>query len=248
MVGTCLQRTQCKRHLRKQIFITAQQLDYICKLESSCPWSAHNIPPHAVRLFLKAHAEFLREGTVMEISIVIIPGDYMLMYSCLFVWENCIVVISVTPELRDAAWQTSSSALRCPPRIYIFITTQERNQSDITPRMQSERPQLEGFNWMYSNVIHWTITLSFCEHIVQLFCLYWALLPFPHPPANTPTPFKLEIGLAFVGDTEGESIGALITAIHYPNKHGTQPLLDTNSGDVKCLARDKGLDRESLLH
>lgn len=83
---------------------------------------------------------------------------------------------------------------------------------------------------------------------MQLFCLYRALLPFPHPLANTPTPFKLEIGLAFVGDTEGESIGALITAIHYPNKHGTQPLLDTNSGDVKCLAGDKGLDRESLLH
>lgn len=77
---------------------------------------------------------------------------------------------------------------------------------------------------------------------MQLFCLYWNLFPFPHPVANTPTPFKLEIGLAFVGDTEGESIGALITAIHYPNKHGTQPLLDTNSGDVKCLARDKGLD------
>lgn len=83
---------------------------------------------------------------------------------------------------------------------------------------------------------------------MQLFCLYWALLPFPHPLANTPTPFKLEIGLAFVGDTERESIGALITAIHYPNKHGSQPLLDTNSGDVKCLARDKGLERESLLH
>lgn len=65
---------------------------------------------------------------------------------------------------------------------------------------------------------------------------------------NTPTPFKLDIGLAFVGVTEEESIGALITAIHYPNKHGTQPLLDTDLGDVKCLARDKGLDRESLLH
>lgn len=177
----------------------------------------------------------------MEISIVIIPGDYMLMYSCLFVWENCIVVISVTPELCDATWQTSSSTLRCPPRIYIFITMQERNQCDIKPHAQGGRPQLERFNWMYSNVIHWTITLSFCKHIVQLFYLYWALLPFPHPLANTPTPFKLEIGLAFVGDTKGESIGALITAIHYPNKHGTQPLLDTNSGDVKCLARDKGL-------
>lgn len=59
----------------------------------------------------------------MEISIVIIPGDYMLMYSRLFVGENCIVVISVSPELGDATWQTSSSALRCPPRIYIFITT-----------------------------------------------------------------------------------------------------------------------------
>ena len=81
---------------------------------------------------------------------------------------------------------------------------------------------------------------------MQLFCLYWALLPFSHPLANTPTPFKLEIGLAFVGDIEEESIGALITAIHYPNKHGTQPLLDTNSGDVKCLAGDKGL--ESRLH
>lgn len=45
------------------------------------------------------------------------------------------------------------------------------------------------------------------------------LLPFPHPLANTPTPFKLDIGLAFVGDTEEGSIGAFITAIHYPNKH-----------------------------
>lgn len=70
--------------------------------------------------------------------------------------------------------------------------------------------------------------------------------PLPHPFANTCIRFKLEIGLAFVGDTEEESIGALITAIHYPNKHGTQPLLDTNSGDVKCLAGDKGL--ESLLN
>lgn len=81
---------------------------------------------------------------------------------------------------------------------------------------------------------------------MQLFCLYLPLLPFPYPLANVPTPVKLEIGLAFVGDTEEESIGALITAIHYPNKHGTQPLLDTNSGDVKCLAGDKGL--ESLLN
>lgn len=70
--------------------------------------------------------------------------------------------------------------------------------------------------------------------------------PLLHPFANTCIHFKLEIGLAFVGDTEEESIGALITAIHYPNKHGTQPLLDTNSGDVKCLAGDKGL--ESLLN
>lgn len=198
--------------------------------------------------FLNAHAGFLWEDTVMEISTAIIPGDYMLMYSRLFVWENCIVVINVTPELWDATWQTSSSARGCPPRIYIFITTQEGNQSDITAHTRTKRPQLESFNWMYSDVIHWTITLLFCKHKVQLFCLYWALLPFPHPLANTPTPFKLEIRLAFVGDTEGESIGALITAIHYPNKHGTQPLLDTNSGDVKRLARDKGLDQESLLH
>lgn len=77
---------------------------------------------------------------------------------------------------------------------------------------------------------------------MQLFCLCWGLLPFPCPLPSTPTPFKLEIGLAFVGDTKGESIDALITAIHYPNKHGTQPLLDTNSGYVKCLARDKALD------
>lgn len=97
---------------------------------------------------------------------------------------------------------------------------------------------------MYSNVIHWTIAFSFQEHIVQLFCLYWAHFPFFHLIANTL--FKLEIGLAFVGDIEEESIGALITTIHYPNKHGTQPLLDTNSRDVKCLVRDK--DLESLLH
>lgn len=180
---------------------------------------------------------------MIEIGTVIIPGDYMLMHSSLFVWENCIVVISVTPEQRrDAAWQTSSSTLRCPQRIYIFITTQEKDQCDITPQAHSKRPQPERFNWMYSNVIHWTITPSFCQHIVQLFCLYWPPLPFPHRLANAPTPFKLEIGLAFVGDTKGESIGALITAIHYPNKHGTQPLLDTNSGDVKRLAGDKGLD------
>lgn len=106
----------------------------------------------------------------------------------------------------------------------------------------SECPEPERFNWMYSNVIHWTITLSFCEPPVQSFCLCWGLLPFPCPIPNTPTLFKLEIGLAFVGDTKGESIDALITAIHYPNKHGTQPLLDTNSGYVKCLARDKALD------
>lgn len=161
-------------------------------------------------------------------------------------WENCIVLINVTPELREATWQMSSSALGCPPRIYIFITTWEENQNNKTPQTHTPNTRLEGFNWMHSNVIHWTITLSFSKHIVQLFCLYWALLPFSHPPANTPTPFKLEIGLAFARDTEGESIRALITAIHYPNKHGTQPLLDTNSGDVKCLARDKGL--ESLLH
>lgn len=163
------------------------------------------------------------------------------MHSRLFVWGNCIVVISVTPELGDATWQTSSTALRCPPRIYIFITMQERKRHSIIPA-HSECPEPERFNWMYSNVIHWTITLSFCEPPVQSFCLCWGLLPFPCPLPNTPTPFKLEIGLAFVGDTKGESIDALITAIHYPNKHGTQPLLDTNSGYVKCLARDKALD------
>lgn len=163
------------------------------------------------------------------------------MHSRLFVWENCIVVISVTPELWDATWQTSSTALRCPPRIYIFITMQERKRRSITPA-HSECPEPERFNWMYSNVIHWTITLSFCVPPVQSFCLCWGLFPFPCPLPNTPTPFKLEIGLAFVGDTKGESIDALITAIHYPNKHGTQPLLDTNSGYVKCLARDKALD------
>lgn len=163
------------------------------------------------------------------------------MHSRLFVWENCIVVISVTPELWDATWQTSSTALRCPPRIYIFITMQERKRCSIT-HPHSECPEPERFNWMYSNVIHWTITLSFCEPPVQSFCLCWGLLPFPCPLPNTPTPFKLEIGLAFVGDTKGESIDALITAIHYPNKHGTQPLLDTNSGYVKCLGRDKALD------
>lgn len=163
------------------------------------------------------------------------------MCSCLFVWENCIVVISVTPELCDATWQTSSAALRCPPRIYIFITMQERKRRGVAPA-DSEGPEPERFNWMYSNVIHWTITLSFWEPPVQSFCLCWGLVPFPCPLPNTPTPFKSEIGLAFVGDTKGESIHALITAIHYPNKHGTQPLLDTNSGYVKCLARDKILD------
>lgn len=163
------------------------------------------------------------------------------MHSRLFVRGNCIVVISVTPELWDATWQTSSTALRCPPRIYIFITMLERKRCSVTHTC-SECPEPGRFNWMYSNVIHWTITLSFCEPPVQSFCLRRGLLPFPCPLPNTPTPFKLEIGLAFVGDTKGESIDALITAIHYPNKHGTQPLLDTNSRYVKCLARDKALD------
>lgn len=197
------------------------------------PRRAQNIPQHG-------HPELRLEETVMNISIGVIPGDYMLMHSRMFVWENCIVVISVTPELWDATWQTSSTAPRCPPRIYIFITMQERKRRSITPA-HSECPEPERFNWMYSNVIHWTITLSFCEPPAQSFCLCWGLLPFPCPLPNTPTPFKLEIGLAFVGDTKGESIDALITAIHYPNKHGTQPLLDTNSGYVKCLARDKAL-------
>lgn len=89
--------------------------------------------------FASAHPEFLWERAVMEISTVIIPGDYMLMYSRLFVGENCIVVISVTPELRDATWQTSSSALRCPPRIYIFITTREGNWNDITAHTDTEQ-------------------------------------------------------------------------------------------------------------
>lgn len=226
---------QTERHIA---FLTFCKCWFHLQLETSCPWRTKKIP------LSFAHTWFLfLEGTVMEIATVIIPGDYMLMHSSLFVWENCIVVISVTPEQRrDAAWQTSSSTLRCPQRIYIFITTQEKDQCDITPQAHSKRPQPEKFNWMYSNVIHWTITPSFCQHIVQLFCLYWPPLPFPHRLANAPTPFKLEIGLAFVGDTKGESIGALITAIHYPNKHGTQPLLDTNSGDVKRLAGDKGLD------
>lgn len=110
------------------------------ELKPSCPWRASL---KTVTVFARAHPELLREDEVMEISSVIIPGDCMLMHSRLFVWENCIVVISVTPELRDATWQTSSSALRCPPRIYIFITTREGNQNDITARAQDQTHNLK---------------------------------------------------------------------------------------------------------
>lgn len=118
-----------------KIFITMQRLEFAKLLVKGC--FAKKIPLYSVNSFVSA--ESLWEGTVMEISIVIIPGDYMLMYSRLFVGENCIVVISVSPELGDATWQTSSSALRCPPRIYIFITTWEGHQSDITARAHADK-------------------------------------------------------------------------------------------------------------
>lgn len=158
------------------------------------------------------------------------------MHSCLFVWENCILVISVTRELQDASWQTSSAALRCPPKIYIFITMRGTKQSDITAHAANERPALkdliECIQMWFIEQLH-SYSVSHCFAYSRLSSFSYP----PHPLANTP--FKLEIGLAFVGDTEGESIGALITAIHYPNKHGTQPLPDTNSGVVSVWLETK---------
>lgn len=88
---------------------------------------------------------------------------------------------------------------------------------------------------MYSDVIHRTITLSsytrmaIILNVSVLFILNVLLLLFLSSPCS-PTPFKLKIGLAFVGDMEEESMTALITAIHYPNKHWAHTLQDTDLG------------------
>lgn len=166
------------------------------------------------------------------------------MYSRLFVWENCIVVISMTLEI-DLRWRSVNVLMGSPmpsKDLHFYYITRSKAKWEQTPSTSTDL--IECIQMWFIEQLHSHSTSPRCN----CFAYNAGFSCLPHPLANTPTPFKLEIGLAFVEDTEEESIGALITAIHYPNKHGTQPLLDTNSGDIKCLARDKGPDRESLLH
>lgn len=48
--------------------------------------------------------------------------------------------------------------------------------------------------------------------------------------------------MAFRGESVEESMRALITAIHYPNKHKTQPFAGYKFRDIRCLQETKACD------
>lgn len=48
--------------------------------------------------------------------------------------------------------------------------------------------------------------------------------------------------MAFRGDSVEESMHALITAIHYPNKHKTQPFAGYKFRYIRCLQETKACD------
>jgi len=48
--------------------------------------------------------------------------------------------------------------------------------------------------------------------------------------------------MAFRGESVEESMHALITAIHYPNKHKTQPFAGYKFRGIQCLQETKACD------
>lgn len=48
--------------------------------------------------------------------------------------------------------------------------------------------------------------------------------------------------MAFREESVEESMHALITAIHYPNKHKTQPFAGYKFRDIRCLQETKACD------